>query len=108
VQVGGTVQGASNIPRRGRRLQALLAVVTILVIAAAMALLVWVFPPATSGDGAQGANPNAGAAAGAAVVHDDAGNMPPELYYPLPHGKVANPDAGAGSGIVHDDAGNVR
>jgi hypothetical protein len=108
VQVGGTMQGASNIPRRGRRLQALLAVVTILVIAAAMALLVWVFPPATSGDGAQGANPNVGAAAGAAVVHDDAGNMPPELYYPLPHGKVANPDAGAGSGIVHDDAGNVR
>jgi uncharacterized RDD family membrane protein YckC len=108
VQVGGTMQGASNIPRRGRRLQALLAVVTILVIAAVMALLVWVFPPATSGDGAQGANPNAGAAAGAAVVHDDAGNMPPELYYPLPHGKVANPDAGAGSGIVHDDAGNVR
>ena len=75
MQVGGTVQGASNIPRRGRRLQVLLAVATILVIAAAMALLVWAFPPASSGDGAQDANPNAGAAAGAAVVHDDAGNV---------------------------------
>jgi hypothetical protein len=89
VQVGGTVQGASNIPRRGRRLQTLLAVVTILVIAAAMALLVWAFLPASSGDGAQDANPNAGAA----VVHDDAGNMP---------------STGTGAAIVHDDAGNVR
>ncbi len=97
MQVGGTVQGASNIPRRGRRLQALLAVATILVIAAAMALLVWAFPPASSGDGAQAANPNAGAAAdaaaGAAVIHDDAGNMP---------------STGTGAAIVHDDAGNVR
>jgi hypothetical protein len=89
VQVGGTVQGASNIPRRGRRLQVLLAGVTILVIVAAMALLVWAFPPASSGDGAQDANPNAGAA----VVHDDAGNMP---------------STGTGAAIVHDDAGNVR
>ena len=89
MQVGGTVQGASNIPRRGRRLQVLLAGVTILVIVAAMALLVWAFPPASSGDGAKDANPNAGAA----VVHDDAGNMP---------------STGTGAAIVHDDAGNVR
>ena len=94
MQVGGTVQGASNIPRRGRRLQALLAVATILVIAAAMALLVWVYPPATSsGDGAHDANPNAGAAASTAVIHDDAGNLP---------------STGTGAAIVHDDAGNVR
>jgi hypothetical protein len=88
VQVGGTVQGTSNLPRRGRRLEVLLAVVTILVIVAAMALLVWVFPPATSGVGAQDANPNAGAA----VVHDDAGNVP----------------MGAGSAVIHDDAGNMK
>jgi hypothetical protein len=55
-------------------------------------LLVWAFPPASSGDGAQDANPNAGAAAGAAVVHDDAGNIP----------------IGADSAIAHDDAGNVN
>ncbi len=91
MQVGGTVQGASNIPRRGRRLQVLLAVATILVIAAAMSLLVWAFPPASSGDGAKDANPNAGTAA--AVVYDAAGNMP---------------STGTGTAIVHDDAGNVR
>jgi hypothetical protein len=60
-----------------------------LVIVAAMALLVWAFPPASSGDGAQDANPNAGAA----IIHDDAGNMP---------------STGTGAAIVHDDAGNVR
>jgi hypothetical protein len=92
VQVGGTVQGARSIPRRGRRLEALLAVAAILVIAASLALVVWVFPLANSGVGAQDANPKAGAAAGAALVHDDAGNMP----------------SGTGSGVVHDDAGNVR
>ena len=88
MQAGGTVQGASNIPRRGRRLEALLALAAILVIGVALVLVVWVFPLASGGVGAQDANPNAGAA----VVHDDAGNMPP----------------GAGSGVVHDDAGNVR
>lgn len=93
MQAGGTVQGASNIPRRGRRLEALLAVAAILVVAAAMALLVWVFPFAGGGVGAQDANPKAGAAAGAAVVHDDAGNIPA---------------TGAGAAVVHDDAGNVR
>jgi hypothetical protein len=92
VQVGGTVQRSSNIPRRGRRLEALLALATILVISAAMALVVWVFPLTSGGVGAQDANPNAGAAAGAPVLHDDAGNMP----------------SGTGSGVVHDDAGNVR
>ena len=88
MQAGGTVQGASNIPRRGRRLEALLALAAILVIGVALALVVWVFPLAGGGVGVQDANPNAGAA----VMHDDAGNMPPV----------------AGSGVVHDDAGNVR
>jgi hypothetical protein len=66
----------------------LLAIATTLVIAAAMALLMWGFSPATSGVGAQDANPNAGAA----IVHDDAANMPP----------------GAGAAVVHDDAANVN
>jgi hypothetical protein len=93
VQAGGTVQGASSIPRRGRRLEALLALAAILVIAAAMALVVWVFPLASSGGvETQDANPKAGAAAGSAIIHDDAGNMP----------------SGTGSAIIHDDAGNVR
>ena len=86
MQAGGTVQGASNIPRRGGRLEGLLALAAILVIGVALALVVWVFPLAGGGVGAQDDN------AGAAVVHDDAGNMPP----------------GTGTGVVHDDAGNVR
>ncbi len=88
MQAGGTVQGASNIPRRGGRLGGLLALAAILVIGVALALVVWVFPLAGGGVGTQDADPNAAAA----VVHDDAGNMP----------------SGAGSGVVHDDAGNVR
>ena len=118
MQVGGTVQGASNIPRRGRRLlQALLAVASILVIAAAMALLVWVYPPATSGDGAQDANPEAGAAAGAAIIHDDAGNVYRNagsgVMWAAPFASSgvgtedAKSNAGAGSAVLHD-AGNVH
>jgi hypothetical protein len=74
VQVGGTVQGASNISRRGRRLEVLLAIAAIVVIAAVVALQVWVVPLTTSGVGAEAASPNAGA--GSAIIHDDAGNMP--------------------------------
>jgi len=62
------------------------------VIAAMVALLVWAAPLATSGVGAEDANPKAGAVS--AVIHDDAGNM--------------LPDAGAVSAIVHDDAGKVN
>ena len=75
MQVGGTMQGASNIPRRGRRLEVLLAIAAIVVIAVVVALQVWVVPPATtSGVGAEAASPKAGA--GSAIIHDDAGNMP--------------------------------
>ena len=72
MQVGGTVQRAINIPRRGRRLEALLAVATILVIAAVMALLVWTGPLATGG--AETANPGAGFS-GSVPLHDDAGTV---------------------------------
>jgi len=110
----GTIQGASTIhPRRRLNANALLAIAAIVVIAAVVALMVWVTPLASSGVGAEDAIPNA-AGAGAAVIHDDAGNMPTDaewgglqhdgLYYPLPQGKVA---PGAGSAVIHDDPGNV-
>jgi hypothetical protein len=75
MQVSGPVQGVSTIPRR-RRLNALVAIV---VIAAVVALMVWVVPLATSGVGAEDAIPKAGSA----VIPNEG------LYYPLPHGKVA-------------------
>jgi hypothetical protein len=96
MQVHGAAQrGAGTTkPRPGGRLVGVLAIASIVVVVAVMALLVWAGPLATSGVGTQDATPpKAGAAAGAAVVHDDAGNMP---------------DTGAGAAVVHDDAGNVR
>ena len=123
---GGGGGGVGTIPRRGGRwLEALLTVAAILVVVTLMALMTrgMVAPPAdTGGVGAQEAKAgvvsttvhddagsvHSGLAPGFAPVHDDAGNMPPELYYPLPHGKVANSDMGAieGLAIVHDNAGN--
>ena len=105
MQTGGALQGANTIPRRSRP-NALLAGVAVLTIAALVALMVWVGPFGVGGVETRDAVPAAGA--GTAVVHDDAGNMPPELYYPLPHGKVARPDANTGTAIVHDDAGNLN
>ncbi len=93
MQVSGPVQGVSTIPRR-RRLNALLTIVAVVVIAAMVALLVWAAPLARSGVGAEDANPNAGAGVGSAVIHDDAGNV--------------HLNAGAGSAVLHDDAGNVH
>ena len=80
MQVGGAVQGAGAIHPR-RRLNVLLALAAIVVIAAVVALMVWVVPLATSGVGAEDAAPKAGA--GSAVIPNEG------LYYPLPHGKVA-------------------
>ena len=91
MQVDGAVQGGSTRPRR-RRLNVLLAIAAIVVIATMVALLVWVAPLARSEVGAGNADPNAGV--GSAVIHDDPWN--------LPH----NP--GAGSAVIHDDAGNVH
>ncbi len=91
MQVHGAARGVGTIPRRGGRLEVLLAIAAVVVIVAVMALLVREVPPATSGVGAEDANLNAGAVS--TVVHDDAGNMPP---------------TGAGSAVIHDDAGNVK
>ena len=90
MQVDGAAHGVGTIPR-SKRLNVLLAIVAVVVIAAMVALLVWAAPLATSGVEAQDANLNSGA--GSAVIHDDAGSMLPE--------------AGAGSAVVHDDAGNM-
>jgi|SRR5215213_4655346 len=114
MQVGGAVQGVGTIhPRRRLNANALLAIAAIVVIAAVVALMVWVVPLATRGAGAEDAIPNA-AGAGSAIIHDDPGNLLPDaelaglqndgLSYPLPHGKVA---PGAGSAVIHDDPGNV-
>ncbi len=122
------------MPRRGGRLEVLVAIAAIVVIAAVVALMVWVVPLATSGVGTEDAIPKAGA--GSAVIHDDAGNMPTDAqraaFYQMRQGavkntgimhasmvkdmgqmrgtdpgKVAPLNAGAGSAIVHDDAGNM-
>jgi hypothetical protein len=89
MQVDGALQGGSTRPRR-RRLNVLLAIVAILVIAAMVALLIWAAPLARSGVGAQDANPHA--SVGSAVIHDDPWNLP----------------RNAGSAPIHDDAGNVH
>ena len=77
MQAHGAARGGVGIPipRGGGRLGGLLAVAAVLVIVAAMALVVWVFPFAGGGVGTQDANPKAGAAAGSAIIHDDAGNV---------------------------------
>jgi hypothetical protein len=103
MQADGAVRGGGKKPRRGgRRLEVLLTVAAILVIVAVMVLMTrGMVAPGTGGVGAQDAK----AGVGSAIVHDDAGNMPPELSYPLPHGKVANPNAGPA--IIHDDPWNM-
>ena len=90
MQVDGALQGGSTRPRR-RRLNVLLAIVAILVIAAMVALLIWAAPLARSGVGAQDANPHA--SVGSAVIHDDPWNLP---------------NSNAGSAVIHDDAGHVN
>jgi hypothetical protein len=75
MQVGSAVQGAST-KRPHRLLHALLAIAAILVIAALVALVMWVTPlAAPSGVGTEDAIPKAGAGS-------------ENLIYPLPHGKV--------------------
>ena len=107
MQVDGAAHGVGAIPRR-KRLNELLAIVAVVVIAAIVALLVWTPPLATSRVGAQDANPNAGSA----VIHDDAGHMLPRagadsavVHYDA--GNVIPEVVGAGSAVVHVDAGNV-
>ena len=110
MQAHGAAQGVgTTIPRRGRRLlEALLAIVAILVIVAVMALMTrGILSPATSGVGAQDADLKAGV--GTAVVHDDAGNMPPAVTgSALVHHDAGNMPICACSSVVYDDAGNLK
>ncbi len=70
MQTNSTAHGVGTaIPPRGRLLGGLLAIASIVVIVAVMALVVYVFPLGTSG--AESANPSAGSA----VIHDDPGNV---------------------------------
>ena len=105
MQAHGAAQGVGTIPRR-RRLEVLLAIAMIVTIVALMALVVRGIPPATSGVGAGDANFKAGA--GTAVVHDDAGNMPPVAGAAVVHDDAGNMAPGRGTAVVHDDAGNIR
>ena len=89
MQVDGAAHGVGTIPRR-RRLNALLTIVAVVVIAAMVALMVWAGAFARSGVGEQEANLKVGA--GTAVIHDDPWNLPPN----------------AGSAPIHDDPWNVN
>ena len=106
MQAHSAAQGVGTIPRRGRRLEVLLAIAAIVVIVAVTALLARGVPPATSGVGAEDVNLKAGA--GSAIVHDDAGNMLPGAGAAVVHDDAGNMLTGAGSSIVHDDAGNMK
>ena len=86
MQVSGPVQGASTIPRR-RRLNALLAIVAIVLIAVMVALLVWAGAFARSEVGTEDANPNA-AGAGSVVIHDDSWNLPHKAGSAVSHDGV--------------------
>jgi hypothetical protein len=102
MQAHGAAQGVGTIPRRGRRLEVLLAIAVFVVIAAMTALLVRGVTPATGGVG------DANVKAGSAIVHDDAGNMPPGAGAAVVHDDAGNMLRGAGSAIVHDDAGDMK
>lgn len=74
MQAGGTLrQGVGTIPARRRPNALLLTIAAVLVVAAVLALLVWVVPLATSGGAAEEVIPES--RAGSAVIHDDAGNV---------------------------------
>ena len=103
MQTGGALQGANTIPRRSR-LNALLAGVAVLAIAAIVALMVWVGPVGFGGVETRDAVPAAGTAIphddpgavhtglapGYAAVHDDAGNVAPEPVTAIPHDDPGN------------------
>jgi len=78
------------------------------VIAAVVALMVWVVPLATSGVGAEDAiSKGQGAVKNTGIMHASMVKDMGQMRGTDP-GKVAPLNAGAGSTIVHDDAGNIR
>ena len=73
MQVDGAIRGRASTRPQRKRLNVLVAIAAILVIAATVALLVWAGALARSGVGAEDAN----ASAGSAIIHDDPWNLPP-------------------------------
>ena len=71
MQVGGTVQEAGTIHSH-RRLTVRPAITAIVVIAAVMALVAWVVPPAATGVGEEDAIPKVGTPW--VTLYDDEGN----------------------------------
>jgi hypothetical protein len=107
MQVSGPVEGVSTIPRR-RRLEVLVAIAAIVVIAAVVALMVWVVPLATSGVGAEDAiSKGQGAVKNTGIMHASMVKDMGQMRGTDP-GKVAPLNAGAGSAVIHDEAGNVN
>ena len=110
MQAHGAARGGvgTAMPRRGGRLEVLVAIAAIVMIAAVVALMVWVVPLATSGVGAEDAiSKGQGAVKNTGIMHvsmvKDMGQM-----RGTDPGKVAPLNAGAGSPVIHDDAGNVN
>ncbi len=99
MQVGGTVQEAGTIHPH-RRLNARPAITAIMVIAAVVALVVWVVPPATSGVGAEDAIPQAGTPW--VTLYDDEGNAH------LVHVRKGGAEDAPPWVRFYDDEGNVH
>jgi hypothetical protein len=99
MQVGGLVQGAGAIHPR-RRLEVLLAIAAIVVIAAVVALVVWVVPLAASGVGAEDAIPKAETPW--VTLYDDEGNAH------LVHVRTGGAEDAPPWVRLYDDEGNVH
>jgi hypothetical protein len=109
MQAHGAARGGvgTTMPRRGGRLEVLVAIAAIVVIAAVVALMVWVVPLATSGVGAEDAiSKGQGAVKNTGIMHASMVKDMGQMRGTDP-GKVAPLNAGAGSAMVHDDAGNM-
>lgn len=104
MQAGSAARrGVSTIPRR-RRLNVLLTIAAVLVVAVVVALAVWMVPLTTTEVGTDAA-PKAGG--GSAVLHDDAGNVRPGAVSAIVHDDAGIMPLSAGSAVIHDDAGNM-
>lgn len=92
MQVDGALRGGDTIPRRSR-LNVLLAVLAIMLIAAMVALVVWAAPFVSNEIGTEEANPNSAGAGSSALIHDDPWNLPSSNMGPAP---------------IHDDPWNLH
>ena len=110
MQAHGAARGGvgTSMPRRGGRLEVLVAIAAIVVIAAVVALMVWVVPLATSGVGAEDAiSKGQGAVKDTGIMHASMVKDMGQMRGTDPR-KVAPLNAGAGSDVIHHDAGSVN